>query len=408
MNTSNLLEKLASGTATQADYQHFNEWFEAMSETEQHEVLITYESLLLYHNDQNLPPTLTEKIARQIRDHEEKKQRVKIYSMVKWAAAAAILVAISWLVWPSLKISKTQPAPLATTPVVQDKEPASQGAILTLSNGTTINLDSIGNGSVATQGGMQVIKKDGQLIYTANPDVHTTNAAAEHAALAFNIMQAPRGRQFQLVLPDGSKVWLNAASSIRYPIVFEPSERQVTITGEAYFEIQPLTPKGGQKKIPFIVKIITPSGDAGEVEVLGTHFNINAYSDEPNIRTTLLEGAVKVSSMVNGQSSILKPGQQSVIHNAQMTIRDNVDLESIIAWKNGRFVFNETPIENIMRQVARWYDVEIIYPKAIPEKKFTADLSRQTKLSEFLKVMEVSISGFHFTINEKNLIVTLK
>lgn len=112
--------------------------------------------------------------------------------------------------------------------------------------------------------------------------------------------------------------------------------------------------------------------------------------------------------MVNGQSSILKPGQQSVIHNAQMTIRDNVDLESIIAWKNGRFVFNETPIENIMRQVARWYDVEIIYPKAIPEKKFTADLSRQTKLSEFLKVMEVSISGFHFTINEKNLIVTLK
>jgi transmembrane sensor len=411
MNTSKLLEKLASGTATQADYHHFNEWFEAMSETEQHEILTTYESLLPYHNDHNFPSTLTEKIARRIRYHEEKKQKAKIFSMVKWAAAAAVLAAISWLVWPSLKISKTQPAALATTPVVQDKEPASQGAILTLSNGSIINLDSIANGSIATQGGMKLIKKDGQLIYAANPDEHAPDAAAKNAALAYNMIQAPRGRQFQLVLPDGSNVWLNAASSIRYPIAFEPSERQVTITGEVYFEI------AKEVNRPFKVRFHTARAGSGEVEVLGTHFNINAYPDEPVVSTTLLEGKVKLSPIDTTSTSpmpgyALNPGTQGILNkpsgkSPQIHLQP-ANMEETMAWKNGRFVFNETPIVNIMRQVARWYDVEIIYPKAIPEKKFTADLSRQTRLSEFMKVMEVSVKGFHFIINEKTLTVTLK
>jgi ferric-dicitrate binding protein FerR (iron transport regulator) len=210
--------------------------------------------------------------------------------------------------------------------------------------------------------------------------------------------------EMELILPDGSKVWLNAASSIRYPTAFTANERKVEITGEVYFEIEPLAPKGGKGKVPFIVKINTPSGVSGQVEVLGTHFNVNAYSDEPAMATTLLEGKVKVSSLVNGQSSILKPGEQAVLtHNSQLTIHNNVDMDLAVAWKNGLTAFKSADIKSIMRQVARWYNVEVVYEGTTPQRTFTGGVSRDAKLSELLHLLEVS--KVHFRIEGNKVIL---
>jgi ferric-dicitrate binding protein FerR (iron transport regulator) len=209
-----------------------------------------------------------------------------------------------------------------------------------------------------------------------------------------------------VVLSDGTKVWLNASSSIRYPAVFDGKERVVEVTGEAYFEVAslPLTPKGGKEKMPFIVKIKTTSGTEGQIEVLGTHFNINAYGDEAAIRATLLEGSVK-ASLMNGQSSILKPGDQAVLMpNASMTTNQTANLNEVMAWKNGYFQFERADIQTVMRQIARWYDVEIKYEGPVTKDKFGGSIPRDATLSQVLHAMEQSL--VHFTIQGKQVIVT--
>jgi ferric-dicitrate binding protein FerR (iron transport regulator) len=411
MNQKELLEKLASGSAGQADYQQFTEWFEALPEEEQQTVIRQYEAIILLQEGGTTPSTIAQKIAQRVNAHEQKREKKKVITMVRWTAAAVLaagVAGITWLSWWPGQSTRQASAPIAGTQVLHDKQPASQGATLTLADGSTIILDSIGNGNIATQGNMQVTKNNGQIIYTAPQQPVTSIPGHNSPPTTYNTMATPRGRQFKLILPDGSKVWLNAASSIRYPTVFTGTDRQVTITGEAYFEVEKMANK------PFKVSFYTPAAGSGEVEVLGTHFNINAYGDEATIKTTLLEGKVKIAP-VNTISPhpivdyTLTPGKQGILallsdQSPQVHIQV-ANTEEVMAWKNGRFQFNHTPIKDIMRQVSRWYDVDIIYPKTIPEKEFTADLSRQTRLSELLKALE--LSGFRFTIDAKTLTVTM-
>jgi ferric-dicitrate binding protein FerR (iron transport regulator) len=254
-----------------------------------------------------------------------------------------------------------------------DVLPGNNKAILQLADGSSIVLDSMNNGKIGDQGGTAVNKQD--------------------------ILRTPRGGQYQLQLPDGSKVWLNAQSSIRFPTAFTGNERVVDVTGEAYFEVEK------NPNMPFRVNMLNASGKtAGQVEVLGTHFNINAYDDEEVMRTTLLEGKVKLSSMVNGEWAMLKPGEQSSLsQSSQLSHPIPVQTEEITAWKNGLFRFQDASIESIMRQIGRWYNVDIVYERKI-DKQFIGTIPRQVPVSTVLKILE-STGWVHFTIEGKKITV---
>lgn len=291
---------------------------------------------------------------------------------------------------------------------VQDKQPAilpgGDGAVLTLADGSKIVLDSLGNGQLPAQPGANVLLNKGQLVYHPNSSNITT--------ASFNTISTPRGRQFKIALPDGSLVWLNSASSLRYPTVFTGSERKVFVTGEAYFEIKPLIPKGG-KKIPFNVSITTASGTSlGEVEVLGTHFNINAYEDEEVVRTTLLEGKVRMTG--GDKEVILQPGEQVSLSltsparpdgrsGGQLSQPVPVQTDAVVAWKNGVFNFQDATLEQVMRQLARWYDLEVVYEKGIPNIEFEGEMNRQNELTSVLHSLERL--GVHFKIQGRHLTV---
>lgn len=293
---------------------------------------------------------------------------------------------------PAIAIHQQLPA--------NDLKPGSNGAVLTLSDGREVLLDSAGNGLLAMQGNTNVINSHGKISYAATNQIP--------GEVLYNTLTTPRGRQYQVDLSDGTKVWLNAGSSIRYPAVFTGVERAVTITGEAYFEVAslPLTPSGGggKGKMPFIVYFSSPGGGGreGAVEVLGTHFNINAYKDEAAVKTTLLEGKVKVS--VNGSFAMLTPGQQAAVNSSgAIKTATTVDTDAVIAWKNGYFSFDETDMATLMRQIARWYDVEIVYAGPVPNRRFGGEISRNSNALEVLKIMEES--QVHFRIEGKKIIV---
>lgn len=264
--------------------------------------------------------------------------------------------------------------------------PGSNKAVLTLADGTQITLDSAGNGAIASQGNVQVIKLDsGQLAYSAAQE-------GSEGEIKYNTLVTPRGGQFRITLPDGSKVWLNAASSLRYPTAFNGKEREVQLMGEAYFEV------ARNPALPFKVTV-----KGMTVQVLGTHFNIMAYQDEMNIQTTLLEGAVKVH---NGTQAVqLKPGQQARLNTTgNMSVNENVDVEEVIAWKNGYFHFSHESLEGVMRQIGRWYDTEIAYEGNIPDREFGGKIERASDIKDVLKILE--LSKVHFRIEGKKIIVT--
>jgi ferric-dicitrate binding protein FerR (iron transport regulator) len=233
------------------------------------------------------------------------------------------------------------------------------------------------------QGSAKVIKLEGKLLY----DLGSEKAKQ----IVYNTISTPKGGQYQLELPDGSLVWLNASSSIYFPTSFIEKERRVEITGEAYFEVA----KSADK--PFIVSV-----NNSEVQVLGTHFNINAYSDEEEVRTTLLEGSVK---FVDGSNtSLLQPGQQSQLTKDRIVkVASNVDVNEVVSWKNGLFSFENAGIETIMRQLSRWYDVEIDY-KGKTDDIFVAEMSRNIKLSDVLKALELT-GRVKFEIDGKKIVV---
>jgi transmembrane sensor len=322
--------------------------------------------------------------------HEAPKPPISNSFMIfRWIAAAALIAGIT--TWYLLLPAPTIKTQLPSASVRHDRLPGGNVAMLTLSDGSIIALDSARTGPLTQQGNTKVAKlSNGQLAYQeASSD--KLRATSE---LLYNTLTTPRGGQYRLILPDGTGVWLNAASSITYPTAFNGDERVVRITGEVYFEVRkdPMHPF----KVTF-----NPSADSGSVEVLGTHFNINAYSDEATVKTTLLEGSVRV---VSKTATLLKPGQQVQLDNSgHATLLPDVDLDEVIAWKNGRFHFEDADIRTVMRQIARWYDVEVVFEGKIATEKFVGDIPRNSRLSEVFKILE--LSNVHFKVEDKRVTV---
>jgi ferric-dicitrate binding protein FerR (iron transport regulator) len=328
--------------------------------------------------------------------------RVKaMYRYWSWVAAAVFIIIAGAIAVFTIGKKET-PETVQAVPVKTDVQPGSNKAILTLANGQRIMLDSAVNGMLVQQGSAQVMKDGEGLKYEVR--------GQKSEEIAYNMLSTPKGGQYRLMLPDGSKVWLNAASSIRYPATFTGNERSVDITGEAYFEVTKASSSssgGGGKKIPFIVNILQSVGGAreGRVEVLGTHFDINAYSDEEKIKTTLLEGKVKVTVPDIKSETVLMPGEQSVISPSTGGSREEaVDTEEAVAWTNDMFIFRDQDLESIMRQISRWYDVQVTYDKNVKNEKIVATISRNVPLSKVLHLLELT-GTVHFKMNGKKIVV---
>jgi len=314
-------------------------------------------------------------------------KRKKNSRIILWAssiaAAALIIISVGSHFYkseaPEIVIREAQPK-------VYDKNPGGNKAILTLADGSKIVLDDAVNGTIAKQGEIRISKaSDGSIIY----DIPVI-AELKTGTTFYNTIETPKGGKYQIILPDGSKVWLNSVSSLRFPAVFNGKERNVELTGEAFFEV------AKNKEKPFIVKT-----NAMNVMVTGTQFNIMAYSDEKYSSTTLVEGSVNVSN-VNGDM-VLKPGEQVVSNHGAKLSKSIVDVEQNIAWKNGLFQFSNSDMRTVMNQISRWYDVTVEYRDSVPEKHFGGYISRDSKLSQVLKMLE--LSGVKFKIEEKKIIV---
>lgn len=302
-----------------------------------------------------------------------------------WMAAAILILAVgvgAFLRFQNRSSEKGLKPSLAYRIV-----PGSNKATLTLANGNAILLDSTTAGRLAQQGNSQVIKA-GAGILEYKEQEEKANVSKEKPL--FNTLSTPKGGEFQLVLPDGSKVQLNAASSIRFPTSFSGKTRVVEINGEAYFEI------AQNSKKPFIVK----KGKM-EIEVLGTSFNVNAYDDESSIKVTLLEGKVKVANGL-GQSAMLNPGEQAQVTKG-ISVEKDVSTREVVAWKNGKFQFNITDIHEIMKQISRWYDVEVEY-KGTVSTHFWGSISRSVALSNVLEMLEQT-GGVKFKLEGEKIIV---
>lgn len=317
---------------------------------------------------------------------------------LKWAAAAVLILVAGALAWWMSASREKEKDPVVLVDNNNRPVPGGDKAILTLSNGEKILLDSSATGQLAEQQGALVIKSgDGQIIYQTQGQKESATAK-----IAWNTLSTPRGGQYRLNLPDGTQVWLNAASSITYPTRFTEKERTVTITGEAYFEVAKQSSANG--KTPFRVKVAGLTGKEKEMDitVLGTHFNVNAYADEPVARATLLEGSIKLKK---GQEQfLLHPGQQAQLENdGAFRISADINAEEVLAWKNGFFYFQRTGLQTVMRQIARWYDVEIVYQAGVPDMKFGGEIPRSANLEQVLRILQES--KLRFIVDGKKIIV---
>ncbi len=301
------------------------------------------------------------------------------------SAAAAILIIISLGIKFYHQRANQKEVLMTNKQFLQDVAPGGNKAFLTLANGTKLSLTDAIDGELAQQAGISVVKtEDGQLVYNVGNTVNEGNGNQ-----VFNTIETPRGGQYQINLPDGSRIWLNAASSLRYPVVFMGNERKVELQGEAYFEI------AENKSSPFRVV-----SNNQVVEVLGTHFNINSYPEEGAIKTTLLEGSVKVRSGNN--SAMLSPGQQSQVGNSIYITQ--ADIYETVAWKNGKTQFSNADIKTIMRMLSRWYDVEVEYQGEMIGTGFGGSVSRSKNISEILKLLELT-GDVHFKIEGRRVTV---
>ena len=326
----------------------------------------------------------------------------------KWGWAAAAILILGSGAYLLVNNRKHEPALSNHTPPLQnDIAPGGDKAMLTLSDGTTISLDSAANGAIARQGKVSVIKSaNGQIVYdrrgtATGGAVADESAASEGAAggvpAMMNTLRTPRGGQYRLTLPDGTGVWLNAASAITYPASFTGKERRVIISGEVYFEV------AADKSRPFIADVDGRSS----IEVLGTHFDVNSYKEEGPVKTTLLEGRVKVTPPAppKGGVVILEPGQQAQTGRERSSVVDHANIDKVMAWKNGLFNFENSGLEEVMRQLERWYDVEVVYEKGVPDIRFEGEISRNIKLSDLLKVL--ARADVKFRIEEGRRLVVL-
>jgi len=382
-----LIDKCLSGKATPEEKELLNKWYHSFNDAA---VDVRLTSM---QNEEQIAERIKLRLLSTVQNSTVAKAERphRIWWRIPAAAAVFLLIASSifFTFNPKNKKQELVKTELNRPTPVNDIAPGGNKAVLTLADGSSIVLDSAANGTLTQQGNIKVQKLDnGQLAYTVNGKQVTENDEA-----FYNTISTPRGGQYQVTLADGTQVWLNAASSIRFPVVFTGAERKVEITGEVYFEV------AKNAAIPFKVKTA-----ASEVEVLGTHFNVNAYDDEAAVKTTLLEGSVKI--IAAGQPiKYLQPGQQSAINKqGTITVLNNADIEEALAWKNGRFQFNSADLKSILRQISRWYDVDVVY-KGNVNLHFTGQLTRNDNVSKVFE--ELVLTGeVHFKIEGKKIIVT--
>ena len=375
-----LLEKYLSGNASPEERAKVEQWYASFEEKK---------AAMGEGDDLN---AIREKMYRKIADELNLQEPViPFYRKLNFrltAAAILILLIGSYFIFSTQQKTNTISSATAKPLLKNDiTPPASNKATLILADGKTIELDSSANGTLAVQGKINIVKQnDGLIAYTGKPG----------DKISYNTLTVPRGsKPMKLLLADGSEVWLNVASSVTYPTAFVGGERRVEVTGEVYFEV------AKNKEMPFIVKKLN---DDVEVKVLGTHFNVNTYEDEQDIKITLLEGAVNVSKGNTG--ALLKPGEQARVSMAdKISIMSNEDIEEVMAWKNGRFYFDGADIKTIMRQVEKWYNVDIAYEATIPYS-FVAKISRNVNVSDLFKILELT-DLVHFRI-EGNKITVMK
>lgn len=377
-----LLDKAASGHITGAEQAVLAERLRHVDAAAFRQLMEQYEETVLQRGVPGEPDTLLfEKIKGRIAAMEETPRLVSTRWRTYAAAAAILLLVLSGAYWLVDGPAAPQVADRKLEPNIA---PGGNKAVLTLADGTQITLDSAGTGTLAQQGGINVLKLDsGQLAYQG--------MSATGQTMQYNTLTIPRGGQFRLTLPDGTKIWLNAVSSLTYPVAFSGKERTVELQGQAYFEI------AQQPDKPFRVKVRDM-----EIQVLGTHFDVMAYSDEQTINTTLVEGALLVRQGAITQR--LRPGQQAVRNNATnaLTVQP-ADIDKVTAWKSGFFEFDDADLPAILRQVSRWYDVEIADETKGGTGLFWGRINKQLPLASVLKGL--ASNGVHFKIDGKKVTI---
>ena len=364
-----LLEKYNNGTATNEEKALIENWYLKHKPANTN---VTHEQL--QEDQQNS----LDQLVAQIKSDNKR----SIWPALKIAASVLIFLSaglyfIKWHNIPKERVAINKP-------LKNDVAPGGYKATITLANGSKIVLNDIKTGKLASQGNTLITKTaNGKIIYINKKPNAVSNT------LVYNIATTQRGGLYQFVLADGTKVWLNSASSIKYPVNFIGNERVVELTGEAYFEVAHNAKKS--------FKVIA---NGQTIEDIGTHFNINAYNDEDAIKTTLLEGSVKVSTA--SMSRVLKPGEQAFVKNGNLSIT-NVDPNESVAWKNGFFFFNDNTIQDVMKQLARWYDVDIKYEGELSERRFSGEITRNINASQILDIL--SFKKIHYKIEGKTITV---
>lgn len=391
-----LVRNYAANLATGEEVEELFEWLRQHSEDDAIHAELA-EMAAATAPDQGYDPSYWEPFIARVLEEKAGQPAVHRIHLLRrawfrYAAAAVLIIAVGILAVVKYS-NRRPPEPAITVVKTNDVLPGRERAVLTLANGKTIILDSV-QGNIVKEGGLTVNNKDGKLGY-----------AGKDKEVQYHTLSTPRGGLYKLRLPDGTEVWLNAASSITYPTAFTGPDRKVTITGEVYFEV------AKDKTKPFKVNVDNRS----EVEVLGTHFNINAYGDDGNLQTTLLEGSVRVKNRqpANGkrqteegreESVVLKPGEQAVIAgHSPLTIHHTPDLEQVMAWKNGLFNFNHADLKMVMAQLSRWYDIDVKYEGNIPDHTFRGKITRDLKLSQVTNILEEV--GVKFKIEGRTLLV---
>lgn len=367
-----LLRKYADGNCTDEEKLLFEQWYASLNNTDHLRLTETELELAEQEMLKKLPVVVPAKTKR-------------LWSYAIAAAVVGFAIAAGlWWYKPHYKIDNSNIEVQARNNIL----PGDNKAILTLADGSKISLTEAMKGELAEQAGVSITKTgEGQLVYQVKDAGNNKNA--------YNTIETPRGGQHQVILPDGSKVWLNAASWLRFPSSLAlATERKVELRGEAYFEIA-----HKRTHTPFVV--VTANQ---EIEVLGTHFNVNSYADESTTRTTLLEGAVRLSAF-NGQSYVLKPGQQAFSGKDQPLSIRNVDVSVVVDWKEGLFVFNKESLESIMRKLSRWYDVDVVFEnEQLKQQRFGGKVSRFSTVAEVLDVLELTDLA-HFKTEGRRIMV---
>jgi transmembrane sensor len=334
-----------------------------------------------------------QRIFNKITEKAEKPQVIRRIIIKRIAIAASFLLfaCCTGLYYLASRPKKEQIVRNKVNPVINDILPGGNKAILTLANGSKIILNNAKDGILTRQGNAAVSKtQNGKLVYSANDRQNDPSSSI----IVYNTVSTPRGGEYQIVLSDGTKVWLNAASSLKFPTAFKGTTRDVEITGEVYFEV------AKNKNMPFKV-----FSNGVEVEVLGTHFDVMAYQDEPEIKTTLLEGAVKFRK--NKSEVLLKPGQQAIVSNNSNSIAvKQANIGETMAWREGYFVFQDENIQSIMRKVSRWYNVDVRYQGNMEDKEYGGKISRYKNISDVLKSLELT-GTIRFKVEERRVTVTL-